>query len=56
MLPHGVKVYNKLQDLMRSEYRKRGFSEVITPNMYNVELWQNSGHWDKYKDDMFTLK
>jgi threonyl-tRNA synthetase len=27
------------------EYRKRGFQEVITPNMYNKDLWETSGHW-----------
>jgi threonyl-tRNA synthetase len=55
-LPHGTKVYNKLVQFLRGEYRKRGFSEVITPNMFNSELWQASGHWAKYKDNMFNLK
>jgi len=40
---------------MRSEYYKRGYQEVISPNMYNSKLWETSGHWQNYKDDMFLL-
>ncbi|KAK9479594.1 hypothetical protein V1514DRAFT_327644 [Lipomyces japonicus] len=54
-LPHGAKIYNTLVDLMRSEYRKRGYEEVITPNMFNSKLWETSGHWAHYKDDMFSI-
>lgn len=54
-LPHGTRVYNTLVELMRSEYFKRGYQEVISPNMYNSKLWEASGHWQNYKDDMFTL-
>ncbi len=54
-LPHGARIYNRLLDFMRSEYRKRGFSEVITPNIYNINLWKTSGHWDNYRDDMFSF-
>ncbi|KAM6501101.1 hypothetical protein JOM56_004115 [Amanita muscaria] len=54
-LPHGTRVYNALVELMRSEYYKRGYQEVISPNMYNSKLWETSGHWQNYKDDMFLL-
>jgi threonyl-tRNA synthetase len=54
-LPNGTRIYNTLVELMRSEYYKRGYQEVISPNMYNAKLWQTSGHWQNYKDDMFTL-
>ena len=54
-LPHGARIYNTLQDFIKSEYRKRGFDEVISPNMYNSKLWETSGHWANYKDDMFVL-
>lgn len=54
-LPHGARIYNALINLMKTEYRKRGFQEVITPNMYNAKLWQTSGHWQNYADDMFTF-
>jgi len=55
-LPHGTRIYNKLIEFLRGEYRKRGFSEVITPNMYNHQLWVTSGHWQNYQENMFTFK
>eukprot|EP01128_Nolandella_sp_AFSM9_P011466 TRINITY_DN81_c1_g2_i1.p1 TRINITY_DN81_c1_g2~~TRINITY_DN81_c1_g2_i1.p1 ORF type:complete len:775 (-),score=294.22 TRINITY_DN81_c1_g2_i1:169-2466(-) len=54
-LPRGAKLYNKLESYIRGEYRKRGFSEVITPNMYNKDLWVTSGHWKNYEDSVFKL-
>ncbi|KAI9052515.1 hypothetical protein LZ554_003859 [Drepanopeziza brunnea f. sp. 'monogermtubi'] len=54
-LPHGTRIYNTLQSFIREEYWARGYNEVISPNMYNSELWKTSGHWDYYKDDMFTF-
>eukprot|EP00009_Paramoeba_aestuarina_P006044 CAMPEP_0201512280 /NCGR_PEP_ID=MMETSP0161_2-20130828/4572_1 /ASSEMBLY_ACC=CAM_ASM_000251 /TAXON_ID=180227 /ORGANISM="Neoparamoeba aestuarina, Strain SoJaBio B1-5/56/2" /LENGTH=705 /DNA_ID=CAMNT_0047908081 /DNA_START=403 /DNA_END=2520 /DNA_ORIENTATION=+ len=54
-LPHGMRVYNKLMDLLKNEYRNRGYSEVMSPNMFNSALWEQSGHWQHYKDDMFTF-
>lgn len=54
-LPHGAKIYNKLIEFIRCEYRKRGFSEVITPNMFNVNLWHTSGHWQNYQENMFQV-
>lgn len=54
-LPHGTRVYNKLMDHIRNQYRSRGFHEVITPNMYNIDLWKISGHADHYLENMFTF-
>ncbi|OIR58067.1 MAG: threonyl-tRNA synthetase [Amphiamblys sp. WSBS2006] len=54
-LPHGTKIYNRLVDFLRGEYHRRGFQEVITPNIFNVELWMQSGHWQNYKENMFQL-
>ncbi|CED83034.1 threonyl-trna synthetase [Phaffia rhodozyma] len=54
-LPHGVRIYNALMDLIREEYRDRNYQEVISPNMFNVDLWKQSGHYANYKDDMFLL-
>eukprot|EP00835_Amoeboradix_gromovi_P000351 NODE_12_length_45166_cov_0.552511.p6 type:complete len:565 gc:universal NODE_12_length_45166_cov_0.552511:27322-25628(-) len=54
-LPHGTRVYNKLVDYMKEQYRKRGFHEVITPNMYNTRLWETSGHWMNYQENMFSF-
>jgi threonyl-tRNA synthetase len=56
MQPHGARIYNKLMDFMKSEYRKRGFTEVMTPNMYNSELWEKSGHWQHYAENMFQTE
>jgi len=54
-LPHGMVIYNALQAFLRSEYWRRGYQEVMSPNMYNSALWKQSGHWQHYKDDMFTF-
>jgi len=48
-------IYNALQSFIREEYWKRGYQEVQSPNMYNSALWKQSGHWQHYKDDMFTF-
>ena len=52
---NGAKIYNKLVDLIRSEYKVRGFTEVHSPNLFNANLWKTSGHYAKYKDDMFMF-
>ena len=54
--PKGAHIYNKLMNFIKEEYWKRGFQEVISPNMYNAKLWQTSGHWEHYADDMFRFK
>ncbi|KAI8367429.1 hypothetical protein EDC96DRAFT_506811 [Choanephora cucurbitarum] len=56
MLPHGARVYNALMGLIKDEYQQRGFTEVITPNMFNLKLWNQSGHAQKYKENMFCLE
>lgn len=53
--PKGAHIYNKLQSFIKEEYWKRGFQEVISPNIYNAKLWQTSGHWEHYADCMFRL-
>ncbi|KAJ5086838.1 threonyl-tRNA synthetase [Penicillium alfredii] len=55
LLPNGTKIFNALQALLRGEYRRRGYQEVQTPNMYDVGIWKTSGHWAHYSDDMFKL-
>jgi len=54
-LPAGARIYNRLMDFTRRQYRCRGFTEVISPNMFNCDLWKTSGHYAKYKDDMFIF-
>ena len=41
---------------MRSVYHQRAYQEVITPQLFAKSLWETSGHWDNYKDDMFVLE
>ena len=55
-LPAGTILYNNLVNLMRSEYEKRGYQEVITPVLFDKSLWETSGHWDKYKENMFVIE
>ncbi|XP_008554533.1 threonine--tRNA ligase 1, cytoplasmic isoform X1 [Microplitis demolitor] len=54
--PRGAHIYNTLIEFIRSEYKKRGFQEVVTPNIYNSKLWQTSGHWEHYADNMFSFE
>jgi threonyl-tRNA synthetase len=55
-LPHGTRIYTKLIAFMRDQYHKRGFTEVITPNIYNHELWRISGHLENYAENIFSFK
>lgn len=55
-LPKGAHIYNTLCNLIRSEYLKRGFTEVVSPNLYNIKLWQTSGHWEHYAENMFAFE
>ncbi|KAF9171230.1 54S ribosomal protein L39, mitochondrial [Mortierella sp. AD011] len=56
MLPHGTRIVERLMRFMRQQYRKYGFEEVMSPLMYKKELWETSGHWQNYKDDMFQVQ
>lgn len=55
-LPRGAHIYNTLMEYLRKEYRKRRYKEVITPNMFNCTLWEKSGHWEHYAENMFTVE
>jgi threonyl-tRNA synthetase len=54
-LPKGAVIFNELAAFVREEYRKRGFQEVVTPQLYNKKLWELSGHWEHYRENMFIL-
>ena len=56
LLPNGTIIYKALENYLRNEYKKRGYQEVITPQLANVKLWKESGHWNHYKDNMFHVK
>jgi threonyl-tRNA synthetase len=53
--PDGLVVWNSLVDHWRVENRRRGYREVKTPILYSSELWQTSGHWEKFEGGMFKL-
>jgi threonyl-tRNA synthetase len=53
--PKGMAIWNALEDLRRSENEKRGYLEVKTPQMWDIELWKRSGHWEKYHDALFLV-
>ncbi|KAJ3116655.1 54S ribosomal protein L39, mitochondrial [Phlyctochytrium bullatum] len=55
MLPHGTRIANRLLDFIRREYRRFGYDEVVTPLLYNKEVWETSGHWDNYREDMYLI-
>ena len=48
-------IWNVLEDLRRHENAARGYVEVRTPQLYDKELWVTSGHWEKYREHMFTF-
>ncbi len=54
--PKGTIIYNELLYFLRKEYKKRGYTEIITPLFYEKTLWETSGHWQHFREDMFTLK
>jgi threonyl-tRNA synthetase len=52
-LPKGAVIYNELIDFVRQFYRRDGYSEVVTPLIWDSELFKISGHYDNYRDNMF---
>nr|XP_034986387.1 threonine--tRNA ligase 2, cytoplasmic [Zootoca vivipara] len=55
-LPRGAFIYNILMDFIKEEYHRRNFTEVVSPNIYNSKLWEASGHWQHYSDNMFSFE
>ncbi len=53
-LPKGMVLKNTLLDYWREVHKKYGYLEISTPIMLNRALWERSGHWDHYKDNMYT--
>ena len=53
--PKGMVIWNILEDLRRSENLRRGYVEVKTPLIYDKALWVTSGHWEKFRENMFLI-
>ncbi|MFT6456525.1 threonine--tRNA ligase [Pseudophaeobacter arcticus] len=54
--PNGWRVYTQLQDYMRRMQDSHGYVEVNTPQVVNRKLWEASGHWDNYQENMFIVE
>lgn len=54
--PNGWKIYTTLQDYMRRQQERDGYVEVNTPQVVNRKLWEASGHWDNYQENMFIVE
>ncbi len=50
----GWRIYQVVENYIRSQLREHGYREVHTPQIIDRSLWEKSGHWDKFRDDMFT--
>jgi threonyl-tRNA synthetase len=55
-LPAGTRVFNSLVALSREMGLPRGYTEVKTPQLFDSSLWKTSGHWDKYRENMFVTE
>ncbi|SNT76055.1 threonine--tRNA ligase [Paracoccus seriniphilus] len=54
--PNGWNIYTTLQDYMRRKQRADGYVEVNTPQVVNRKLWEESGHWENYQENMFIVE
>jgi threonyl-tRNA synthetase len=55
-LPKGTVVYQSLVRYVQDLYQRSGYQEVITPQIFDTELWKRSGHYDNYKDNMYFIR
>ncbi|MBM3926297.1 MAG: threonine--tRNA ligase [SAR202 cluster bacterium] len=55
-LPKGAKLYNTLVDYVRGLYKEYGYNEVITPQIFDTDLWKRSGHYEHYIENMYVVK
>lgn len=55
-LPNGMTIKNKLTEYWREIHTRHGYQEISTPIMLNRALWERSGHWEHYKDNMYTTQ
>jgi threonyl-tRNA synthetase len=53
---HGWRIYLQVMDYIRGHLREHGYQEIHTPQVVDRSLWEKSGHWDKFKDSMFTTE
>ncbi|PWN27817.1 class II aaRS and biotin synthetase [Jaminaea rosea] len=56
LLPHGTRLARRVERVIRDLYDVHDYDEVITPQIYRKKLWEQSGHWDNYREDMFGVE
>ena len=56
LAPQGLALYQTLRDAMRELQARRGYQEIYTPPLVHQKLWEQSGHWDHYRDNMFLVE
>ena len=54
--PNGWSIYTAIEEYMREVQRLNGYEEIKTPQVVDRSLWERSGHWDKFRDNMFTVE
>ena len=54
--PNGWRIYTVLQDYLRGRLEEHGYQEIRTPELVDRSLWERSGHWEKFREDMFTTQ
>ena len=54
--PKGWSIYRVLEDYIRAKQQESGYSEINTPEVVDRKLWEKSGHWDKYRENMFITE
>ena len=52
--PKGWSIYRELEEYIRRKITKGGYQEIKTPQLIDKKLWEQSGHWDKYSEHMYT--
>ncbi|MEK7263707.1 MAG: threonine--tRNA ligase [Bacteroidota bacterium] len=55
-LPKGMLIFRELEKFLRSELDKRGYQEINTPMLVKKDLWERSGHWEHYQENMFRME
>lgn len=55
-LPNGLHIYEELIAFWRREHRKRGYQEISSPLIHHQDMWEVSGHWEHFREEMFLMK
>lgn len=54
--PNGFAIYRVMRDYLSQKVAKKGYTEIVTPQLVDLELWKKSGHWSHFHDEMFTIE